>query len=610
MRSRFVLTMFIATASCMELTKLEEESSDPIALADLASNAPSDEQRSTYINQDQSTSERQNFAHCGADASFRPVAHEHEAEYHVRQEFTNLIKDSPLKDLHPKKLCILLRAWERKSDQVLLLATDSEEILNQQKFEELLLDNSRRHQTGEVQRLGDYSRDLCVKIKDRLELLKEKKLLELGGLDSLSQNQETFELLKSNYNEDRQMAEKIGDNPRVISKIIMKVTYEKIAQSILDDIKQIIIDQKSLPKHRETSGEKALVPAVKYLLKTMDFLYTQGFMKGEDVRTYVLHDNNAERDTIHYTLTIRFADEKYIKGNDEQIWIGGESVTNHWYFSPMHKVFEVFGEKDKEIITLYSLEAKIIELGTKLQQSHQTTQEFQENWTSFSVQEYINTLNKVMNRSNQRNKSPEKGMLKMEISVDEKNQMELQIKKMLQLLQELDLNPELDAYDHYYENWLDITNASLLYISICQLIDFTERNISRDIVAEIEAEKIQGGFVESRALRHATLSSTKLVQYTGFTRTLVYLIYGGKDKIYLSKNEAYLESKIQEYLGGFSQEIIKFNENHQLAGLDQTIFNTEVDDFLHRVTVYKGTSTKLLEASLKLESLGIRRLSE
>ncbi|KAI7949186.1 hypothetical protein MJO28_008007 [Puccinia striiformis f. sp. tritici] len=608
MRSRFILIMFIATACCMELTKLEEERSNTIALHDLASNAPSDEPKSTHINRDQSTSERQNFAHCGAEASFRPVAHE-QAEYHGRQEFTNLIKDSPLKDLYPKKARILLRAWERNSDQVLSLATDFKDLLNQQKFEELLLDHSTEHQTGEVERLSESLRESCVRIKDRLNLLKEKRLLQLGGLASRFQDRRTFVFLESNLDEDSQIPKHMEDYPLDVFNLVMKVNGEQLSWLILDDIKQIIIDQKSLSKHQETSGAKASSLAVEYLLKTMDLLYKHNFIKGEDVRIYVLHDKELVNDMINYVHT-SFANEKYIKGNDEQIWIGGESVTNHWYFSPMHKVFKVFGEEDKKIITLYSLEAKILELVTKLKQSDQIPQKFQENWASFSLQEYINTLNKIMNRSNQSNKSAKSGILNMEISVDEENQMQLQINKMIELLQELDLNPKLDAYDHYYENWLDITNASLLYISICQLIDFTERNISREIVAEIEAEEIQSGFVGSRALRQAALSSTKLVQYTGFTQTLVYLIYEGEDKIYLSKNEAYLKSKIQEYLGGFGQEIIKFQENHQVAGLDQTIFNTEVNDFLHEVTGYKERSEKLLEASLKLESLDIRRLTE
>ncbi|KAH9442011.1 hypothetical protein Pst134EA_027717 [Puccinia striiformis f. sp. tritici] len=98
MRSRLVLGMFIATACCMELTKLKEESSDSIALNDLASN----EQKSAYINRDQSTLKRRDFAHCGAETSFWPVAHE-QAENSRREEFANLIKDSPWKDLHPKK---------------------------------------------------------------------------------------------------------------------------------------------------------------------------------------------------------------------------------------------------------------------------------------------------------------------------------------------------------------------------------------------------------------------------------------------------------------------------------------------------------------------------
>ncbi|KAI9608070.1 hypothetical protein H4Q26_005524 [Puccinia striiformis f. sp. tritici PST-130] len=120
----------------------------------------------------------------------------------------------------------------------------------------------------------------------------------------------------------------------------------------------------------------------------------------------------------------------------------------------MHQVFKAFGEKDKQIITLYSLEAKILELGTELQKSHHITQEFKQNWASFSVQEYTDTLNKIMNHSTQSTKCAKKGIIEMEISVDERNQIKLQVEKMIQLLQELDLNP--NSYNEYNAGWLDI----------------------------------------------------------------------------------------------------------------------------------------------------------
>ncbi|POV97334.1 hypothetical protein PSHT_14645 [Puccinia striiformis] len=123
-------------------------------------------------------------------------------------------------------------------------------------------------------------------------------------------------------------------------------------------------------------------------------------------------------------------------------------------------------------------------------------------------------------------------------------------------------------------DWLYTTNASVLYISICQLIDLTERNFSRDLVKEIGAEKIHsgsdGGF---RAQRQAPLSSSKLIQE-------------------------------------FSQEIIEFKENHQVARLDQIISGKDVNDFLHLVTLCKEISTIFLEDRLKLESLVIKWLAE
>ncbi|KNE99077.1 hypothetical protein PSTG_07728 [Puccinia striiformis f. sp. tritici PST-78] len=605
MRSPFMLIIFIATAFCMELTKLEEESSDPTTINDLASSAPSKKRKSTNINWDQSASKRQNFA--GPDATLRPVGYEQQ-EYHCRQEFTDLIKDSPLEDLHPKKLSLMLRSWERNSDQVLSLATDSKEILDQRKWEELLLDNGTKHQTGEEKRLSSSSRDLCVKIRDRLNLLKEQRLLELGGLYSPSQNQRTFELLKLNHDGDSQMAKIIKDYPEDSVKDIIVRTWGS-SGSVLDDIKQIIVDQRSLRKHTRTSGEKTVVPAVKYLFKTMDFLYKQGFLKGEDAKTYVLHDKELVNDLMTY-VRASFVNERYISSNYEQIWIGGESAINHWYFSPMHKVFEAFNEKDKQILTLYSLEARILEFVTKFKQSRrqQIPEEFQEIWASFSVPEYIDTLIKYISTSKQSIQYSKKGVIQMEMSVDERDQMKLQIGKMFEILHDVDWNPYSDPYDDYYSNWFRISNASLLYISICQLMDFTEKNFSGGIVEEIESlEKIHSAFGGSRAQRQAALSSSKLVQYMGFTNTLVYLIYDRKSELYLKKNEAHLRSAIQQYMREFSQEMIEFKKNHDIVGVDQTIFGDDANDFFDSVALHKEHSTDVFESALQMESLDIRK---
>ncbi|KAI9631356.1 hypothetical protein KEM48_014451 [Puccinia striiformis f. sp. tritici PST-130] len=201
MRSQFVLTIFIASACCIVLTpKLEVEGSGPIALDVQASSSDARE----------------------------------EAEYPFRKEFTDLIKDSPFKDLHPKKR----QSWERNSDQVLSLAVDVEGILNQQKWEELLLDIDRR----------------------------------------------TFGLLKSNHDQESQMAKYIEGYPLDMVTEIVEETWERLSFSILDDINRIIIDQKSLPKHQKPGQYTALVPAVSYQFKTMDFLYKQGFIKKEAVR--------------------------------------------------------------------------------------------------------------------------------------------------------------------------------------------------------------------------------------------------------------------------------------------------------------------------------------
>ncbi|POW18714.1 hypothetical protein PSHT_05533 [Puccinia striiformis] len=606
MRSPFMLIIFIATAFCMELTKLEEESSDPTTINDLASSAPSKKRKSTNINWDQSASKRQNFA--WPDLTLRPVGYEQQ-EYHCRQEFTDLIKDSPLEDLHPKKLSLMLRSWERNSGKSSpLTCYRFERNSGSTKMGGATLDNGTKHQTGEEKRLSSSSRDLCVKIRDRLNLLKEQRLLELGGLYSPSQNQRTFELLKLNHDGDSQMAKIIKDYPEDSVKDIIVRTWGS-SGSVLDDIKQIIVDQRSLRKHTRTSGEKTVVPAVKYLFKTMDFLYKQGFLKGEDAKTYVLHDKELVNDLMTY-VRASFVNERYISSNYKQIWIGGESAINHWYFSPMHKVFEAFNEKDKQILTLYSLEARILEFVTKFKQSRRQRipEESQEIWASFSVPEYIDTLIKYISTSKQSIQYSKKGVIQIEMSVDERDQMKLQIGKMFEILHDVDWNPYSDPYDDYYSNWFRISNASLLYISICQLMDFTEKNFSGGIVEEIESlEKIHSAFGGSRAQRQAALSSSKLVQYMGFTNTLAYLIYDRKSELYLKKNEAHLRSAIQQYMREFSQEMIEFKKNHDIVGVDQTIFGDDANDFFDSVALHKEHSTDVFESALQMESLDIRK---
>ncbi|POW10142.1 hypothetical protein PSHT_08865 [Puccinia striiformis] len=119
---------------------------------------------------------------------------------------------------------------------------------------------------------------------------------------------------------------------------------------------------------------------------------------------------------------------------------------------------------------------------------------------------------------------------------------------MIQTLHVIYLDPHSRAYNDYYEGLLHITNA---YIHICQLIDFTGRNISRDIVEEIEAETAHSGgldrlsFGGSRAHREAALSM--------------------EDALYLQKNGAsYLKSGIRDYLRDSSQVIIEFNRSHEI----------------------------------------------
>ncbi|KAH9448411.1 hypothetical protein Pst134EA_027722 [Puccinia striiformis f. sp. tritici] len=594
MSSRFVLLILIASACCMEFTpKLEVEGSNPIALDDLVSSASSKKRKSTFIDRDPSALKRPNFFPLKDKDPFgRSLLKKQntsaEAEYLCRKEFTDLIKDSPLKDLHPKKRFILLRSWERNSDQVLSLAADLEEILNQQKWEELLLDSGAEDQNGEVGRLSESSRVLCGKIRDALNILKEKRLLQLGGLNSPQfQDVRTFALLKLNHHTDSQMAKQIEGYPPDIVHDIVKKTWEKLSCSILDNIQQIIINQKSLPKHQKPGQYTTLVPAVSYQFKTMDFLYKQGFINKEAVRRYVFHDKESVMNLITYVHG-GFNSEKFISKNKQEMWIGNESIINHWYFPLMHKMFEAFGEKEQHIIRLYCIESKILISSYRLEHAHYISKELQEKLASFSVEGYIDQLTQILNGSYQSMESGEKRIIRIELSVKERNQMKLEIAKMIQLLHDLNLNSSSDKETDF--------ERPLFYVSVCHLLDFTERNICKGIVEETEAETIPNGFVTSTTLRKASRSSSTLGEFLDSTDNLLCLLNDEESQSYLKKNEIYLRQTIDYHIRQLSIKVNELKKWYGIVGNNRIIYGSLCSAVSNLMIFYTNIKIPMLKA--------------
>ncbi|POW10152.1 hypothetical protein PSHT_08870, partial [Puccinia striiformis] len=568
MRSQFVLTIFIASACCIVLTpKLEVEGSGPIALDGLVSSASSDEPKSTSINRDQSPE---------AQASFWPDARE-EAEYPFRKEFTDLIKDSPFKDLHPKKRFLLLRSWERNSDV--------EGILNQQKWEELLLDNSAEDETQKGDRLSARTRDLC-----------KKGLLQLGGLDSPKfQDRRTFGLLKSNHDQESQMAKYIEGYPLDMVTEIVEETWERLSFSILDDINRIIIDQKSLPKHQKPGQYTALVPAVSYQFKTMDFLYKQGFIKKEAVRRYVFHDKESVKNLITYVHS-GFVEKKFISANEQEMWEGNESIINHWYFPLMHKMFEAFDEKDQQIIALYRMELKILKSSNFLEHSQHISKELKEKLASLSVEEYVDRLQTILNGSNKSIEFAEMGINRVKLGVNERNQMKIEIGKMIQLLHDLRSN-------HSSDDKTDLEQL-LFYVSVCYFLDFTERNICKGIVEETEAETIVNGFLTSTADRKATQSSTTLGEYLHSAGDLLRLLNDEESQSYSEKNEAYLKKTIENHIKELSIKITEVKKWYEIAGnnciiygsLEPELYNWMISYTNEKMSTLKDCATRSWKA--------------
>ncbi|KAA1115534.1 hypothetical protein PGT21_036985 [Puccinia graminis f. sp. tritici] len=218
-----------------------------------------------------------------------------------RYLFSQLINDSLLlKDLTHMKRLQLLKAWSKNPG------------------------NHPRYCTKEqIEKINIKSKSLkhlLEKSKQKIYLLIDFRLLELGALHSSSNNQRMLASFASKEYRGEKVPEWITRFPKDMVDEILKRSWENFGCSILDDIKKLTINYKFITEHLESVNEPQFSPAGRFFLRTLDFLNRQ-------------------------KLIISSSHMK-------KLWDGIESITKHWYWSMMLEEYTVSSEMDEGFLTL------------------------------------------------------------------------------------------------------------------------------------------------------------------------------------------------------------------------------------------------------------------
>ncbi|KAA1119348.1 hypothetical protein PGT21_023018 [Puccinia graminis f. sp. tritici] len=269
-------------------------------------------------------------------------------KYHCRYVFQILIQDSHLlKNLHPKKALILSRFWERNHDKVLSINKDMEEILGIQ----LQNRNYPWGHTPELQSEDDkikiqYTKELFEKTKEKISILKDLRLFQLGGLNTSLNRQRIFKSLFSIEKGDKALIKQLDRYPEEMVYEILKNTWETFSCSIVEDIKKMMISYNSQATHLEFYNKKSVVSG-QYLFNFMDFAHKQNWIGQEKIQKY-FHDNVLAKHALGFAFQVS-ANLSREHGGNVYIWDVLESVAKHWHWPLTHELFKVLGEKEEKI---------------------------------------------------------------------------------------------------------------------------------------------------------------------------------------------------------------------------------------------------------------------
>jgi hypothetical protein len=195
-----------------------------------------------------------------------------------------------------------------------------------------------KDQREDVHRRSKNTRDIYKTLKDKILVLKDVRLMQLGGLYSSQNHQKTISLLCSEQHENKELLQKINDVPEPLVDDIMKSTWESFSYSILEELKNIIINHKSSMMDLELY-DRSSVPSGKYFLNVLASFYKEKLI-GEKVVSRFLYDKELIKEVLECALDSFRKERDLVETRIMYMWFSLESIMKHWYNPFTHDFFK------------------------------------------------------------------------------------------------------------------------------------------------------------------------------------------------------------------------------------------------------------------------------
>ncbi|KAA1115533.1 hypothetical protein PGT21_036983 [Puccinia graminis f. sp. tritici] len=431
-------------------------------------------------NEEQGASSRKNIAHYVQSQNFNCAC---EPKGHCRSVFQRLIQDSHLlKYLPPRKASILSKFWEINHDQVISLDKDWEEVLGiQLQIKKCSCDHfSSKNLCEHVEIRTKTVRDLFERLKDKMLVLKDVRLMELGGLYSSKNHQKIISSLCLEEDQNEELLRKINDVPEPLVDDIRKSTWESFSYSILEEMKKLIINHKSSMIDFEFY-DRSSVPSGKYFLKVLASFYKEKLI-GEKVVSSFLYDKALIKKVLECALDSFIKERELVETPIMYMWYSLESIMKHWYNPFTHYFFKGFDTMEQRILEVHSLSEKILQFGDISIRHSNAPKDWHQKMNSILIKEYSDHLEELLNGSNKITRLSDNN-LKMQTysNHDARKKVEDGVKILTEILQSLIYPTQVENKPLLYEN--------LLSIAICQILRSTEINCN-GIVQEMEKKII------------------------------------------------------------------------------------------------------------------------
>jgi hypothetical protein len=191
--------------------------------------------------------------------------------------------------------------------------------------------------TEDAKKKIELTKKLFGNTKEKLSILKEIRLLELSGLQSSQNLRRIFELAVSKKNENEEFLKSLNKYPLELVDQILKSTWKKISCSILDDMKEIMVNYNIQDSHLKFY-HKGVVPSGKYLCNVVEFLNKEGLIGQEIIQSY-FHHKTLAKGVIQYSIHHCVKINKH-HGGSTYISDILESMAKHWIWPLTHGFFK------------------------------------------------------------------------------------------------------------------------------------------------------------------------------------------------------------------------------------------------------------------------------